>query len=52
MPGHGAVRIILDAAFTTTFDQPGALALALGWLAALTLAASVVFGRLTTPARA
>lgn len=52
MPGHGAVRIILDAAFTTSFEQSGALALALGWLAALTLAASVVFRRPTTPARA
>jgi hypothetical protein len=52
MPAHGAVRVLLDGAFTTTFDEAGALLLALGWLAVITAAAAVVFRYLATPSRA
>ncbi len=51
MPAHGAVRVMLDGAFTNTFDEIGALALAIGWLAAITLAAVAVFHRLAAPQR-
>lgn len=47
LPAHGAVRVMMDGAFTPTFDETGALILALAWLAALTTAAVVVFRRLT-----
>jgi hypothetical protein len=52
MPSHGAVQVLLDGAFTSAFDQAGALLLGLGWLAALTAVAAVVFRRLAAPARA
>jgi hypothetical protein len=52
MPSHGAVRVLLDGAFTGSFDETGALALALGWLVAVTAAAAIVFRRLAQPARA
>lgn len=44
MPAHGAVRVMMDGAFTATFDEFGALLLGLGWLAALLAAAGAVFG--------
>lgn len=47
MPAHGAVRVMMDGAFTASFDETGALLLALGWLAALTATAVVVFRRVT-----
>ncbi|MCH9730438.1 MAG: ABC transporter permease [Actinomycetia bacterium] len=47
MPAHGAVRVMMDGAFTSSFDETGALLLALGWLAALTATAAVVFRRVT-----
>ncbi len=47
LPAHGAVRVMMDGAFTQTFDETGALVLALGWLAALTATAVVVFRRVT-----
>jgi hypothetical protein len=50
LPGHGAVKVLLDGAFTTTFDHSGALLLALGWLAAIAGASSFVFHRLSRPA--
>lgn len=50
LPGHGAVRVLLDGAFTTTFDQSAALLLALGWLAAIAAVSSAVFHRLSHPA--
>jgi hypothetical protein len=52
MPGYGSVRVLLDSAFTAGFDQAGALALALSWLAAITLAAGLLFRRLAAPTRA
>jgi hypothetical protein len=52
MPAHGAVRVMLDGAFTGGFDETGALLLAIGWLVAITGAAAVVFRRLAAPTRA
>lgn len=52
MPSHGAIRVLLDGAFTGSFDETGGLALALGWLVAVTAAAAIVFRRLAEPARA
>ena len=52
MPAHGAVRMLVDGAFTQTFDTTGALLLGLGWLAGLTLVAATVFHRLAAPHRA
>lgn len=51
LPAHGAGRVLVDAAFTTTFDEPAALLLAVGWLAGLTLVAATVFHRLAAPQR-
>ena len=52
MPSHGAIRVLLGGAFTGSFDETGGLVLALGWLAAVTAAAAIVFRRLAEPARA
>ncbi|MFB7171917.1 ABC transporter permease [Streptomyces sp. NPDC056254] len=51
LPGYGPGRVLIDAAITPTFDELGALLLALGWLAALTAAAAVMFHRTATAAR-
>lgn len=51
-PGYGAVRLLLDGAFTSGFDAAGGLVAALGWLAALTIAVVVVFRRTAEPERA
>lgn len=48
-PGYGAVRVLVDGAFTSDFDQTGALLLALAWFAAITIAALAVFHRLARP---
>jgi hypothetical protein len=47
MPAHGGVRVMMDGAFTPTFDETGALVLALAWLVGLTAIAAVVFRRVT-----
>jgi len=47
LPAHGAVRVMMDGAFTTGFDETGALVLALGWLVALASCATLVFRRVT-----
>ncbi len=49
MPAHGAVRVLLDAAFASRFDETGGMLLALGWLAAITVAAGLVFHRIASP---
>jgi hypothetical protein len=49
MPAHGAVRVLIDGAFTATFDETGGLVLALAWLAGITAVAAAVFHRLTAP---
>lgn len=51
MPTHGAVRVLLDGAFTPGFDETGALLLALAWLGAVTAAAAAVFRWLAAPQR-
>lgn len=52
LPAHGAVRVLLDGAFTSGFDETGGLLLAAGWLVVITGAAAVVFHRLSAPTRA
>ncbi len=47
LPAHGAVRVMMDGAFTATFDETGALILALVWLAGLAAVAVAVFRRVT-----
>jgi hypothetical protein len=49
MPAHGAVRVMLDAAFTPTFDEATGLALAVAWLVGVTALATVQFHRLAKP---
>jgi hypothetical protein len=49
LPGHGATRVLLDGAFTTSFDQTNGLILAFAWLAAITAASLAVFHRLASP---
>jgi hypothetical protein len=46
MPAHGAVRVLIDGAFTTTFDETNGLLLGGAWLVGLTAAAALVFHRL------
>lgn len=48
-PGYGAVRVLVDGAFTADFDETRGLLLALAWFAAITVAALVVFHRLARP---
>lgn len=52
MPAHGAVKVMLDGAFTPGFDTAGALILALAWLAGVTALAAHQFHRLAQPVRA
>lgn len=40
LPAHGAVRVLLDAAFTPSFDQWSGLLLGVAWLAGLCIAAA------------
>jgi len=49
LPGRGASQILVDGAFTTTFDQIGALVLALVWLAVLAGVTATVFRRIAQP---
>jgi len=48
LPARGAVRLLVDGAFTSTMDVTGALPLALGWLAVTGAAAVLVFRRMTS----
>lgn len=43
LPAHGAVRVMMDGAFTASFDETGALLLAVGWLLVLGALAVGVF---------
>jgi hypothetical protein len=49
MPAHGAVQVLVDGAFTPTFDEVGSLILALAWLVGLTAAAAAIFHRTSAP---
>ena len=52
MPAHGAVRVLIDGAFTPTFDEARGLVLALAWLLGLAAAAAAVFHRTSAPRNA
>lgn len=52
MPAHGAVRVLVDGAFTPGFDEAGGLFLALAWLLGLAAAAATVFHRTSAPRNA
>ncbi|MFF4505763.1 hypothetical protein [Streptomyces sp. NPDC001401] len=43
LPGHGASRVLTDAALTPGFDETPALLIALGWIAGLVLAVALLF---------
>jgi hypothetical protein len=45
LPGYGGFRVLTSAILTPSFSQTGPLLIALGWLAAATAAATVVFRR-------
>ena len=50
LPGYGGVRLLLDAALTTSFDEGRSIALAAGWVAALVVVLGLVYRRyLSTP---
>jgi hypothetical protein len=46
MPAHGAVRVLVDGAFTSTFDETNGLLLAGAWIIGLSVVAGAVFHRL------
>jgi hypothetical protein len=48
MPAHGAARVLVDGAFTASFDETTGLLIGLGWLTAITAGATAVFHRLAT----
>ena len=48
MPAHGATRVLVDGAFTASFDETTGLLISLGWLAAITAVAIAVSHRLAT----
>jgi len=52
MPAHGAVRVLVDGAFTASFDDYRGLLLGAAWLAGLLAAAVAVFNRTAAPRRA
>jgi hypothetical protein len=43
LPGYGSVRILIDGALTSGFDEVDSLALSLGWIVGLTAAATLLF---------
>jgi hypothetical protein len=52
LPSRGAVEVLIDGAFTSTFDKTSALLLAFAWLAGLALVTAAVFKRIAEPKRA
>jgi hypothetical protein len=52
LPGRGGLRLLVDAAFTSSFDQGGALLLALSWLVGVSVVAALVFHHVAEPHRA
>lgn len=52
LPGRGGTQVLLDAAFTQSFDEFGNLLLAVTWLIALTIATTGLFHRIAEPQRA
>lgn len=51
LPGRGAVQVLVDGAFTSTFDQLTMLVLALVWIVGLAVVTALVFRRVTEPKR-
>jgi hypothetical protein len=51
LPAHGAIRLLLDGAFTATVDEALALTLALAWMLAIAGVAGAQFHRLSRPSR-
>ncbi|WP_108665334.1 ABC transporter permease [Euzebya rosea] len=49
MPAHGGIRVMLDGAFTASFDELAAFGLALTWLAGVTVLAVAQFRHLASP---
>ncbi|HEX6255948.1 MAG TPA: hypothetical protein VFZ70_09075 [Euzebyales bacterium] len=49
MPAYGAVRVLVDGAFTAGFDETTGALLAVAWLVGVTAVAAVVFHRLAAP---
>jgi len=49
LPGRGASQVLVDGAFTTTFDKLGMLALAVAWLVVLIAVTAAVFRRIAEP---
>ena len=52
MPAHGATRVLVDGAFTSSFDEPGGLVLALAWLLGLSITAAAIFHQNSAPRNA
>jgi hypothetical protein len=48
LPGYGGTRLFIDGALTASFDETWALLVALGWLAALGTAATLLFRHTAT----
>jgi hypothetical protein len=51
LPGYGASQVLIDEAFTRSFDEMVPLLVALGWFVALTVAVVVTYHHTTRPAR-
>ena len=49
LPGYGGSRVLFDAALTPTFDDTGAVLIALAWIAALACAVVLIFRRTCAP---
>jgi hypothetical protein len=52
MPAHGAVKVLIDGAFTSGFDETSGLLLTAAWLVGITAVAAVIFKRTAAPAKA
>jgi hypothetical protein len=48
LPGYGGTRLFIDGALTASLDETQALVIALGWLAALAIAATLLFRHAAT----
>ena len=51
LPARGAVQVLIDGAFTPSFDQLGMLVLSFAWLIGLTAVTATVFHRIARPER-
>ncbi|HET8659210.1 MAG TPA: hypothetical protein VFM55_09455 [Micromonosporaceae bacterium] len=49
LPGYGAYRVLVDGGLTAGFDETGSLLLAISWVAALAVAATVLVRRTIRP---